>query len=371
MTVRINAIWRTLKPTGSLYLHCDPSASHYLKLLLDSIFIPRGGLFINEIIWHYNSGPRGQSFGKRHDTIFWYAKSQQYTFNTEHVRVPYSKNINVPKSKAHYYHPDGKVADDVWQMPIIAQNDKRERLGFPTQKPEDLLERIIHASSPPGGTILDPYCGCGTTIAVAERLKRQWIGIDITFQSISLVCKRLEDSLALKKDAITIEGRPGSLAAARALAHKQDDRLRKEFEKWAILTFTNNAGRINDQKGDKKGIDGRFLCIDTKDGKPHYRKGALQVKSTKVEAQDVAIFLKNMGESEAELGYLISLEPTTSAVLEAATDAGKICFESGRKVPRMCIISVSDLIKGARIELPLHPLHRKAAFSPENRQSTL
>ena len=148
--VRLMAMRRVLQPDGGIYLHCDLTANSCLRLLMDAIFGKRN--FRNEIVWHYNSGARGNNFGKRHDVILWYSKSASYIFNKDSVRTPYnSPDINIPKSKQHYYHPDGKVMGDVWQMNIIAQNNKTERTGYPTQKPLALYERIIKASSNEGG----------------------------------------------------------------------------------------------------------------------------------------------------------------------------------------------------------------------------
>ena len=190
MAVRIWYIWLLLKDTGSFYLHCDPTMSHYLKQLCDIIFGTKN--FINEIVWYYNSGARGKRFGKRHDIIFWYAKTSQYVFNKDSVRVPYSPHINIPASKAHYYHPDGKVCDDVWQIPIISQNDKRERKGYPTQKPEALLERIILASSQEGELVVDFFAGAGTVPRVAERLARRWLAFDKQATAIEIIEKDVQ-----------------------------------------------------------------------------------------------------------------------------------------------------------------------------------
>ena len=194
MGVRFLEMKRILKDTGSIYIHVDPTASHYLKLVIDCIFGKEN--FRNEIVWHYNSGPRSSTFGKRHDIIFWVSMNKKiYCFNKDSVRVPYSPNINIPKSKAHYYHPDGKVMGDVWDIPILAQNDKKERTGYPTQKPLALLERIIKASSNEGDMILDPFCGCATACVAAEKLNRKWIGIDLSSKAYELVNYRLGKSV--------------------------------------------------------------------------------------------------------------------------------------------------------------------------------
>ena len=189
MTERLLLMKKLLKDTGSVYLHCDPKASHYLKVVMDAIF---GTTQLhNEIIWYYNSGARSKHFGKRHDTIFWYTKSNTFTFNKDLVRVPYSPRINIPSSKTHYYHPNGKVCDDVWQIPILAQNDRRERSSYPTQKPLTLLNRIIQASSNPNDLILDPFCGSGTTLIAALQSQRHWIGIDQSADALRITKQRI------------------------------------------------------------------------------------------------------------------------------------------------------------------------------------
>jgi len=167
---------RVLRPSGTIYVHLDWHAVHYVKVALDGILGREN--FRNEIVWHYNSGPRRQrDFGRRHDVILRYSKTADYYFDTA--------------CKRHYYHPRGKVMDDVWRIPIIAQNDKRERLGYPTQKPEALLEVIVRASSRPGDLVGDFFCGSGTTLAVAARLGRRWVGCDISPAAIAISQRRL------------------------------------------------------------------------------------------------------------------------------------------------------------------------------------
>jgi len=249
ITLRVVEIHRVLKPTGSFYLHCDPTASHYLKLILDTIFCSQGGDFRNEIIWCYRGGgsPK-KDFGRRHDVILRYSKTNEYEFNSNAIRIPYQAEGIGRKddamwgkhkgtNKVYKPHPLGKIPEDWWLMNILNANDP-ERLGYPTQKPEELLERIIKVSSNEGDVVLDAYCGCGTTVAVSQRLNRQWIGIDITYQSISLILKRLEDSFGKGVlEELKLNGIPKDMEAAVALANKKDDRTRKEFEKWAVLTY--------------------------------------------------------------------------------------------------------------------------------------
>ncbi|MFM6022937.1 MAG: DNA-methyltransferase, partial [Dolichospermum sp.] len=248
MTLRITEIHRVLKPTGSFYLHCDPTASHYLKLILDAVFCSQRGNYINEIIWCYETGGRSNNFyPRKHDTIFYYCKSSNRLFNDNLVRLkrdtstmhePVLKDEfghkyqrNVKNGKEYRYYLDKGVLPNDWWIDIQSLNPSaKERLGYPTQKPEALLERIIKASSNENDIILDAYSGCGTTVAVCQKLNRQWIGIDITYQSISLILKRLEDSFPGVLKTIKLHGIPKDIESARALANKTDDRTRKEFE---------------------------------------------------------------------------------------------------------------------------------------------
>lgn len=192
ITPRLVLMREMLSPFGQLYLHLDRQVSHYAKIILDEVFGREN--FRNEISWEYNSGPRpADSFGHRHDTIFRYSKGDSPQFFPDEVRVPYSKNINIPASKAHYYHPDGKVMGDVWTIPKLGQNDKKERVGYATQKPEKLIETIINSSSKPGDLVADFFVGSGTTANIAEKMGRRWIVSDIGKPSVMVTRKRLID----------------------------------------------------------------------------------------------------------------------------------------------------------------------------------
>ncbi len=214
LTLRIAEIYRILKPTGSFYLHCDPTASHYLKLILDAFFCFRGGDFQNEIIWCYSIGGKSRNrFARKHDVILFYTKdANNYTFNQKAASIPrkpnshmklakdshgreYQEKIDKKTGKVYkYYLDEGKIAEDYWADIETLNRQDRERWGYPTQKPEALLERIVKVSSNEGDVVLDAYCGGGTTLVVAQRLNRRWIGIDANFHSISLVVKRLEQT---------------------------------------------------------------------------------------------------------------------------------------------------------------------------------
>ena len=364
MTLRITEIHRVLKPTGSFYLHCDPTASHYLKLILDGVFCSQRGEFQNEIIWSYNTGGKGKSrFLRKHDVILWYSKTKNYLFNRNEISIPrkigtahlkygvdedgreYYEDFSPRKSGKQYrwYLDEGLTPMDVW-IDIQAINPSAtERLGYPTQKPESLLERIIKASSNENDIVLDAYCGCGTTVAVCQKLDRQWIGIDITYQSISLILKRLEDSFPGVLKTIKLHGIPKDIESARALANKTDDRTRKEFEKWAILTYTNNKAVINAKKGADKGIDG---IVYFQGDKNDPEKIIFQVKSGKVKSGDIRDLLGTMTIESASLAIFITLEEPTKDMLKTAKSAG---FYQSKYMSHSCdkiqIVTIKEIIE--------------------------
>ena len=230
-----------------------------------------------------------------------------------------------------------------------------ERLGYPTQKPEALLERIIKASSNEGDVILDAYCGCGTTVAVAQRLGRQWIGIDITYQSISLILKRLEDKYPAEWPAIEAEilldGVPRDLASAVALANRKDDKTRKEFEKWSVLTFSRNQARINEKKGADGGIDGiAYFLID----KDTNGKAIFQVKSGGSTRATLATLNSDRQRENAEFGFLITMDLPTKAMRDEITAAGKYKHPLlNREDDRLQVITVAEILAGKRLDLPM------------------
>lgn len=237
--------------------------------------------------------------------------------------------------------------------PINSRADKR--LGYPTQKPEALLERIIRASSNEGDTVLDAYCGCGTTVAVAQRLKRQWIGIDITYQSISLILKRLADQYAADWPAIQanilIDGVPRDLASAVALANRKDDKTRKEFEKWAILTYSNNQARINEKKGADAGIDGVaiFLLDNQTNG-----RAIFQVKSGGANRATLTTLNSDRLREKAEFGFLLTMDPHTKAMRDEIMAVGKYKHPLlNREDDRIQVITVEEILDGKRLSLPM------------------
>jgi site-specific DNA-methyltransferase (adenine-specific) len=245
----------------------------------------------------------------------------------------------------------GVSLEDWWNVDIINQSS-RERLGYPTQKPEALLERIIRASSNEGDTVLDAYCGCGTTVAVAQKFKRKWIGIDITYQSISLILKRLEDTYGSDIiGGVELNGIPRDMASVAALAQKEDDRTRKEFEKWAVLTYSDNRAIINEKKGSDKGIDGVAFIADT-GGNP--QKVLFSVKSGKAGVSHVRDLRGTVEREGAAGGILITLNPPTRDMTAEAASAGDMeNIAVSRKTPKIKIVAVGELLDGERMTLPL------------------
>ena len=370
MTLRIVEIHRVLKPTGSFYLHCDPTASHYLKLVLDGVFCAdgHGGDFKNEIVWHYRRWTgKSSKFQQLHDTVFFYTKGREHTFNPLYIEYTEGSTSRKLQGVLHRFKKgeepvlvsDGEVDEkgvrdnDVWQIPFIAPSAK-ERMGYPTQKPEKLLEKIISASSNEGDVVLDAYCGCGTTVAVAQRLKRRWIGIDITYQSISLILKRLNDQYpeqwATVEANIHLDGVPRDINSAVALANRKDDKTRKEFEKWAVLTYSNNQARINDKKGADAGIDGiAYFMIDANTT----GKCVFQVKSGGANRATIATLNSDRQREKAEIGILITMGDTKPMRGEAAA-VGKYKHPMlNREDDRIRIVTISEILEGKRIDLPM------------------
>ena len=224
LTLRIAEIQRVLTRRGTFYLHCDPTASHYLKLICDGIFCARGGEFRNELIWAYESGGRGKrDFARKHDVILRYTKSREWVFNADDIRLPRAtarhnhlkRGVDEDGRAFHsirsngkiykYYEDQGVIPSDVWTDGGHLQQRDPERTGYPTQKPERLLARIVQASSAPGQTVLDAYAGGGTTLVVAQALGRHWIGIDNADQAIATIRRRLEERFgALVEEAMRL-----------------------------------------------------------------------------------------------------------------------------------------------------------------------
>ena len=260
MRERVMEMWRVLKPTGSLYLHCDWHAVHHLRVMLDDVLGAEH--FQNEIIWYYRgAGVSPRRWARRHDNILWYTKGKEWYFNPDPVRDEYAETTK--ERFSHYIgnvrgnrdfgpqalNPKGKHPDDVWPIRIVAPSAK-DRLGYPTQKPEELLERIIRSSSKEGDIILDPFAGCGTTLVVAHRFKRHWVGIDISPTACNLMKRRLAKVGALE---VKLIGMPASIDDLKSLKPF-------EFQNWIVDRI--NGIQSNRKSGDM-GIDGwTFMLHD-------------------------------------------------------------------------------------------------------------
>jgi site-specific DNA-methyltransferase (adenine-specific) len=418
MAARLVELHRVLKPTGSLYLHCDPTASHYLKIVLDSIFGPRS--YRAEIIWkrssaHNDTRQGAKQPGRIHDVLLFYSKDyQDWTWNPiyteydadyvasnyryveegtgrrfkstdvtaakpggdtsyewkgkqppegrywayskenmqrfENAGLLYYTSNGLPRLKQYLDEMPGIHLQSIWDdiPPIGAQ--AAERLGYPTQKPLALLERIIRASSNPGDVVLDPFCGCGTTIAAAEKLGRKWIGIDITHLSISLLKYRLEGMFPGIK--FNVVGEPTSIDGARQLA-KED---RYQFQWWALSLVRakplggQEASREG-KKGSDKGIDGVINFIDDNSGMP--KRVLVQVKSGHVQASDIRDLRGTVEREKAAIGAFLTLDEPTKEMVREAISAG--FYHSGgwqRNYPKIQILPMEKLLQGTQLEMP-------------------
>jgi site-specific DNA-methyltransferase (adenine-specific) len=414
MAPRLVELRRVLKPTGTIYLHCDPTASHYLKMLMDGIFGPEN--FRNEIIWQRTpaKGLMSRRLPDNHDVILGYQKTAEATWNLAEAFLPYdvddldektagkytlrdedgrsyqltsliNPNPNrpnltykflgvtrvwrwtkermqeayeaglvvqpspgaVPRFKRYLDEQRGKAIGDVWTdiPPINAR--AQERLGYPTQKPEALLERIIKTSSNEGNVVLDPFCGCGTAVAVAQRLKRRWIGVDITHLAITLIRHRLFAAYGGKAEYEVI-GEPVSLPDAETLA--AEDKF--QFQWWALGLV--GARPTEQKKGADKGIDGRLYFHDEPGGKT--KQIILSVKGGDLKATDVRDLRGVIEREKAELGVLVALKEPTKAMRAEAASAGfykqPVVDQGGQQYPRLQLITVGELLAGQRIKYP-------------------
>jgi site-specific DNA-methyltransferase (adenine-specific) len=373
MTVRLIELHRVLKKTGSIYLHCDPTASHYLKIVLDVVF--RKKHFRNEIIWCYSrpSAPGQKQLSRVHDIIFWYSKGNEWFFDPEKIRQPYSEKSleregygggasKMTKGGSVELKEGGKFPEDWIYIPPLKGNS-REYLGYPTQKPEALLERIIKASSNEGDLILDPFCGCGTTVAVSEKLKRNWVGIDITSLAINLIKYRIKNQFGLGNKQIYVDGLPTDLAGAKELFKKDPF----EFEYWAldlINAMPAQSKTKENMRGADKGIDGIIAFHKNiingngngvnGNGKWEYGKVIVQVKGGGVQRNQIATLKGDIDREKADAGVFITLEKPTKPMISEAVDAGEFTtpITAKREFPKIQILTVEELLKGKKPDLP-------------------
>ena len=356
MAPRLLELQRVMKPTATIYLHCDPTASHYLKILMDAVFGARN--FRNEIIWAYRKWSiKARQFARNHDVILFYCKTEgKNTFNPVYIDVSPGTFKRWKGQKQRAYFEDGvRKADSIegeesktpcpdwWSISIINPN-AAERLGYPTQKPEALLERIIKASSNEDDVVLDPFCGCGTTIAVAQRLKRHWIGIDITHLAITLIKHRLHDAFE-KRVSYQVIGEPVSLPDAQVLA-RQDP---YQFQWWALGLV--GARPVEQKKGSDKGIDGRLYFHDDPAG-GKTKQIILSVKAGHTSVAHVRDLRGVIEREKAEIGVLISLEEPTKHMRTEAASSGFYDSPWGKRFPRLQILTVGELLDGITIDYP-------------------
>jgi DNA modification methylase len=441
MAIRLVELYRVLKPTGSLYLHCDPTASHYIKLVLDAVFGPKQ--FKNEIVWkrssaHSDTKQGMRRYGRVHDVLLFYTKTEQYTWNPQYTahdpayveafyryvepetgrryrlgdltaakpggdtsyawrvkrrtdppgswqadledewqspqpgweykavypyrgrywayskanmvafeqagRLVYTKN-GMPCYKRYLDEQPGVPLQDIWDD--IRPAAGKEDLGYPTQKPQALLERIIQASSNPGDLVLDPFCGCGTAVAAAEKLGRRWIGIDITYLAIDLIERRLKDTFGDDLHPYEVHGAPRDLPSARALAQRD----RHQFE-WWTLSLVDAHPAQDKHKGSDRGIDGYVYFFDDESGQA--KRIVVQVKSGAVNVAQVRDLRGVIDREQAAIGVLITLEEPTEPMRREALAAG--FYEPprfpGRRYPRLQILTIAELLSGARVQYP-------------------
>ena len=313
MKPRVQALWDVLKPTGTLYLHCDWHANAHLRILLDEIFGKDN--FRNEIVWCYRgAGYPKNDFGRRHDTIFRYSKTEDYIFNLDDVREEYAEATkerfkhyigNIRKGKdfgIQQLNPLGKQPDDWWQIQPIAPS-ARDRLGYPTQKPEPLLEKIIKASSNKGDIVLDAFCGCGTALAVSQKLFRNWIGIDISPTAVKTVQIRI-DKLGVKKDKdYIIIGMPETIESLKKLKPF-------EFQNWVINEMRARHSR---KKVGDMGLDG-YIARDL-----YHEEAGIQVKQSEDIGRNVIDnFEAALKRGKYVKGYIIAFSFGKGAYEEVA-----------------------------------------------------
>jgi DNA modification methylase len=438
MTIRLVELHRVVKPTGSLYLHCDPTASHYLKVVLDGIFGPAN--FVAELIWQ-RTNARGTTgrWPRLHDVILQYSRTARFAFSPVRVpadasRMPHtlvpgpgglryqSYELTAPGRTAEgdsglpwrgfepgtygrhwantalqreewnelgliHWPPSGGwprrrgaepfrqedreiVVGDVWTDIDRLNQTAKERLGYPTQKPLALLERIIEASSNPGDVVLDPFCGCGTALVAAQKLGRRWIGIDITYLSIAVMRARLRDAVGVAE--VPVIGKPTEVEGARMLA-ETDANGRYEFQWWALEAVGALPAGDERKKGSDLGIDGRITFTEANGAQAQV---IVSVKSGKPKADDVRVLKSVVDREKAAIGILVSLEEPTKPMRLEATIAGTYWSESaGREFPKIQLLSAADLLeRGLRPQLPplvSAPYQRAARVPPKVDQGEL
>ena len=358
MTARLIPLRRVLNKDGSIYLHCDPTASHYLKIIMDVIFGTKN--YKNEVVWRYRTGGSSSTeFAKKHDVILFYTNSNKYTFNQQKEKA-YTRSasrkpgiVNYGAGKAEFFEDDQGVYNlvnmtDVWDIPYI-NSQAKERLGYPTQKPEALLERIVKISSNEGDLVLDPFCGCGTTVAVAERLGRRWVGIDISMQAINVIDQRMRAHYP--NIDIEIDGIPKDYAAAVSMA----ERDKYAFQDWAITLVGASPPTGESKKGADRGIDGIILFREPasfEDKNPKLRKIIVQAKGGGHTRSHISTLKGDIDRDDAPMGIFVCINEPTAEMKREAALAGEYKYSEAVSFPRIQILSVKDYFAGKRALLP-------------------
>ena len=401
MCVRLLELKRVLKNTGSIYLHCDPTASHYLKIVMDAIFGTAS--FRNELVWKRQSAHSdSRGYGSVHDIVLFYVKSSEFTWNktyqgydegyTEQYyryvdengrrfmsdnlsasglqgggyeyewkgikrvwRVPfqtmerlekegkifYTKN-GIPRMKRYLDEAKGMPVQDVWSDLEPLRSWHAERLGYPTQKPESLLERIIQSSSNEGDVVLDPFCGCGTALVAAQRLNRRWVGIDITHLAISTMKWRLEK--IFPGIQYKVIGEPRDLAGAKELANQN----KYQFQWWAV-SLVGGQPYGDKKKGADTGIDGYLYFMDEKN---KVKKAIIQVKAGNVSVSQIRDLIGVVQREKAEMGVFLCLEPATKPMHIEADSQGFYHSPLGKDYPKIQIFTIEQLLEGKKPDIP-------------------
>jgi site-specific DNA-methyltransferase (adenine-specific) len=356
MAIRLIELHRVLSSTGSLWLHCDPTASHYLKVLLDLIFREgkQQGALQNEVIWAYEGGgSSGKRFGRKHDVLLWYTKSKRdFVFDADAVRVPY-KTENIGPQTYHYEtnkkrrpifkkgftwlpNPKGKVSTDVWVDIKKPYGPSKELLGFPTQKPLALLDRIIGATSVKGQIVLDPFCGCGTTIISAQSNNRRWIGIDVTYLAINLIENRLKNDFQGNiNNTYIVRGDPVDTASAQALFDR-DNKDKHAFELWALKLVKAQA------RSKDGGVDG---IIGFLDANSNLQRIVVQVKGgATLSPSIIRDLIGTVQKEDAAIGLLVSLHAPTKGMYQDANHAGE--YKDGERLyKKIQIRTITELLE--------------------------
>jgi site-specific DNA-methyltransferase (adenine-specific) len=384
MAIRIVEIHRALKDSGSFYLHCDQTVGHYLKLILDEVFGRKN--FRNNIIWHYRTGGVSKRyFARKHDDICLYVKNDKLAFFKSLEIKEYYKSKPSFEDRNSGEDENGSFhyiyQDDVFEIPAVF-NLSKERLGYPTQKPVALLERIIDASCPENGVILDAFCGCGITVAAAQKLGRSWIGIDITFIAIDLIKQRMIDNFYLSNSGddykkaeklflseCEVFGIPKDIDSARYLAtNTKNDRVRKEFEKWAVFEV---GGVYFEKKGADDGIDGFFYIKDFVENRVQDIKCYIQVKSGKVGLAQIKEFKATIDKYNSPVGIFITLNEPTSEMLKYKNSLQNFTSKVGQKFENVYIVTVQDILDDKLPNLPIQRVTKKATSIKQDKTNYL